>query len=56
MALVPGSKSPWNTLKFQVFGLGILSFGAQYTVVLGGVKYKKNGTFEIFWLLTSIGP
>ena len=27
MVVVPASKTAWNSLKFQVFGFGILTFG-----------------------------
>ena len=35
MVVVPVSQSAWNSLKFQVFGLGILTFGQnQWKIVL----------------------
>ena len=46
MAVVPAAESAWNTLKFQVFGLGILTFGQ---------KEWKTDVFSTFYTaLTTI--
>ena len=44
MVVVPASKTAWNSLKFQVFGFGILTFGQNLWKIVNFSTHLTAGT------------